>query len=219
MEPIFSPCSRANISSSGRRAMLPSGFRISTSTPAGSSPASMARSTPASVWPARVSTPPGWAISGKMWPGWCRSDGLALGFTAVRMVCARSCAEMPVVTPSAASMLTVKLVWNWAVLACTIGARPRSAARVRVSGRHTRPRPWVTMKLMSLAFTSSAAMIRSPSFSRSSSSTMTTMRPRRMSSRISGMGAKFMRGLLHPTTARHTERPDRFPGSPRCPRR
>ena len=27
---------------------------------------------PASVWPARVSTPPGCAISGKMWPGWRR---------------------------------------------------------------------------------------------------------------------------------------------------
>ncbi len=34
---------------------------------------------------------------------------------------------MPVVTPSAASMLTVKLVWNWAVLVCTIGARPSCA--------------------------------------------------------------------------------------------
>ncbi|MCW0461856.1 hypothetical protein NB717_002924 [Xanthomonas sacchari] len=49
--------------------MLPSGLSTSTSTPAGSSPASIGRSLAASVWPARVSTPPGWAISGKMWPG------------------------------------------------------------------------------------------------------------------------------------------------------
>ena len=59
-------------------------------TPAGSSPARRDRSAAASVWPLRASTPPGSAISGKMWPGWARSDGAALGRTAVRMVCARS---------------------------------------------------------------------------------------------------------------------------------
>ena len=42
---------------------------------------------------------------------------------------AAAAAEMPVVTPSAASMLTVKLVWNCAVLACTIGASPSWPAR------------------------------------------------------------------------------------------
>jgi hypothetical protein len=70
--------------------MLPSAFRTSTSTPAGSKPASSGRSLAASVWPARVSTPPGCAISGKMWPGWLRSVGFASGRTAVRTVCARS---------------------------------------------------------------------------------------------------------------------------------
>ena len=60
-----------------RRAIVPSSLRISTMTAAGSSPASRARSQPASVCPARVSTPPGCAISGKMWPGWRRSSGRA----------------------------------------------------------------------------------------------------------------------------------------------
>ena len=40
--------------------MVPSSFRISTMTDAGSKPASRARSQPASVWPARTRTPPGW---------------------------------------------------------------------------------------------------------------------------------------------------------------
>src|SRR5437763_1384780 len=46
---------------------------ISQMTPAGTSPASRARSTAASVWPARTSTPPSRARSGKTWPGWTRS--------------------------------------------------------------------------------------------------------------------------------------------------
>src|SRR5690348_2106653 len=48
------------------------------------------------------------------------------------------------------------------------------------------------MKLMSSARTRPAAMIRSPSFSRSSSSSITTMRPARSSSRMSGMESKDM---------------------------
>ena len=59
MLPIFRPCCFANASSWGRRAIVPSSLRISTITAAGSSPARRARSQPASVWPARVSTPPG----------------------------------------------------------------------------------------------------------------------------------------------------------------
>jgi hypothetical protein len=90
--------------------MAPSSRRISTMTAAASRPASRARSQPASVCPARVSTPPGWAISGNTWPGCTKSPGLASGATAVRIVSARSAAEMPVVTPRAASIETVKLV-------------------------------------------------------------------------------------------------------------
>src|SRR5690606_38969673 len=49
------------------------------------------------------------------------------------------------------------------------------------------------MKLMSSAVTHCAAMTRSPSFSRSSSSTMITMRPARMSARISSIVLVFMK--------------------------
>ena len=53
-----------------RRALM-----ISQMTPAGVSPASRARSTAASVWPARTSTPPSRARSGNTWPGRSRSCG------------------------------------------------------------------------------------------------------------------------------------------------
>ena len=57
-------------------------------------------STAASVWPARTSTPPSRATSGKTWPGETMSSRPWSGRSATAMVCARSCAEMPVVTPS-----------------------------------------------------------------------------------------------------------------------
>ncbi len=84
---------------SGRRAMVPSGLRISQMTAAGVRPAMAVRSQPASVWPARTSTPPGTARTGKIWPGCTRSAGLASRATATWMVRARSAAEMPVSTP------------------------------------------------------------------------------------------------------------------------
>ena len=59
------------------RAIVPSSFMISQITAAGVSPAIRARSHPASVWPARTSTPPGCAITGKMWPGCTMSAGFA----------------------------------------------------------------------------------------------------------------------------------------------
>ncbi len=110
MVPILKPCVAANFSSSGRRAIVPSSFMISHNTLAGSSPASRARSTPASVCPARASTPPSCAMSGKIWPGMTMSAGRASFLMAACTVVARSCAEIPVVTPSAASIETVKFV-------------------------------------------------------------------------------------------------------------
>ena len=77
----------------------PSSVTSSHSTPAGVSPASRARSTAASVWPARFSTPPRRAMSGAMCPGRARSVLLVVGSTRLRMVRARSVAEMPVVVP------------------------------------------------------------------------------------------------------------------------
>ena len=108
---------------------------------------------------------------------------------------------MPVVTPSAASIETVKLVWYDEVLSLTIGRRPSWRVRCSVSVTQTRPRASRTMKLMSSGRTICAAMTRSPSFSRSSSSRITTMRPARMSSRISGMVLKGMGGSVAMVTS------------------
>ena len=90
--------------------MVPSSFMISQITEVGEQPAMAARSQPASVWPARISTPPSTACSGNTWPGCTRSLGCVSLATATSMVRARSAAEMPVVTPSAASIDTVKAV-------------------------------------------------------------------------------------------------------------
>ena len=64
---------------SGTRAIVPSSFMISQMTLDGFRPASRERSTPASVWPTRSSTPPGLDLSGNTWPGWTSSRGLDLG--------------------------------------------------------------------------------------------------------------------------------------------
>ena len=68
----------------------------------------------------------------------------------------------------------------------------RSSVRVR----QTRPRPYLAMKLTASALTLSAAITRSPSFSRSSSSTTITMRP----ARISSMARSILRIASVPTS-------------------
>ena len=52
------------------------------------------------------------------------------------------------------------------------------------------PRPCVAMKAIDSGVTNCAAIVRSPSFSRSASSTTTTKRPERMSSIASSIVAK-----------------------------
>ena len=132
MVPIFRPWRGANRSRSSLLAMEPSSFRISSIIAAGSKPARRTRSQPASVCPARVSTPPGWALSGNTWPGCCRSSGFASGATATRIVRARSWAELPVVIPRAASMERVKLVPRRRSVSLTIsGSRQLLAALPR----------------------------------------------------------------------------------------
>ena len=110
-------CRWAKAMRSGILAMVPSSFMISQMTPAGYLPAIRAKSTEPSVWPARLSTPPLWARKGKMCPGLVKSEGLQERSTAIRIVVARSAAEIPVVTSRAASMDTVKAVPNGAVFA------------------------------------------------------------------------------------------------------
>jgi|GEM_PF-6491873 len=58
-----------------------------------------------------------------------------------------------------------------------MGIRSSSAQRSSVSGAQTSPRPWVTMKLMTSGVALRAAVTKSPSFSRSSSSTTMTTFP------------------------------------------
>ena len=177
MVPILRSCFSANFSSSGRRAIEPSSFKISTITPAGSNPAKRGKSTPASVCPARFNTPPSLAISGKICPGCTISVAFASLATAALIVTARSAAEIPVVTPVAASIDTVKLVENCASFLSTINGRLRRLQRASVIGRQTKPLACVTIKLMASGVTCSAAIIRSPSFSRSSSSIKITILP------------------------------------------
>ena len=67
--------------------------------------------------------------------------GRLRGSIATRMVCARSAAEMPVVTPSRASMVSVKAVPKREELCCVMGNRRRWSARSSVSVRQMSPRP------------------------------------------------------------------------------
>ena len=168
MVPIFSPCFWAKATRSGSRAMLPSSRMISQMTPAGFSPARRAMSTAASVWPARTSTPPSRARSGKTWPGVAMSAAPLVGSMATETVRARSWAEMPVVTPSRASIDSVKAVsWREEFLGLISGS-PSASIRAAGSARQISPRPWVAMKLIASGVAICAGMTRSPSFSRSS---------------------------------------------------
>ena len=155
---------------------------ISQMMPDGPRPASRERSTAPSVCPVRTNTPPLRARSGKTWPGTMKSSGRASGRVACRIVVARSSAETPRVTPCRASNDTVKAVPSGAVFLSTIIGRPNASMRSSAIGRQISPRPYFAMKLMASGVTFSAAMHRSPSFSRSSSSIRTIIRPARISS-------------------------------------
>jgi hypothetical protein len=94
---------------------------------------------------------------------------------------------VPVVTPRRASTVTVKAVLRGAVLSDTIMEIFSSSRRSALMGTQMRPRPCLAMKLMASGVTVSAAMTRSPSFSRSWSSTTSNIRPLRISSMASSM--------------------------------
>src|SRR5215204_4584356 len=167
---------------SGTRAIVPSSFITSQTTPAGLRPARRARSTAASVCPARWRTPPTRARRGKTWPGWTRSSGPLLGSMATWIVRARSWAEIPVETPSRASIDTVNAVPNGVSFRSVICWSASSSQRSSVRQRQISPRPCVAMKLTASGVANWAAMVRSPSFSRSAASTTTTNLPARTSS-------------------------------------
>jgi len=83
----------------------------------------------------------------------------------------RSWAEMPVVTPSLASIETVKAVVMLSRFSAAIGGSRSCRARSAVIDRQIRPRAWRAMKLIWSGVANWAGMITSPSFSRSSAST------------------------------------------------
>ncbi len=185
---IFSPCCLQKAVRSGRRAMLPSGLTTSQMTAASLSPASRARSTLPSVWPARTSTPPSRARRPSMWPlPRTRSAGVELSSMATATVRARSKAEMPVVMPVRASNFTVNGVALGSALTPAIGSRCNRSQKAGAMARQTMPQALRIMKLITSGVAFSAAMTRSPSFSRLSSSTRTIIRPRRSSSSASSM--------------------------------
>ena len=76
-----------------------------------------------------------------MCPGVTRSSGTASRATAARMVSARSRAEIPVVIPRRASMLTVNAVARGERLSVAIIVSPSWRTRSSLSDRQMRPRP------------------------------------------------------------------------------
>src|SRR5688500_1390050 len=102
---------------------------------------------------------------------------------------------MPVLVDAFASIETVKAVSKRAVFCGTINGRSSCSSRSAVIGMQIKPRPCVAMKLIASGVIFSAAIVRSPSFSRSSSSTTITMRPARTASIACSMGAKGPLGL------------------------
>jgi hypothetical protein len=133
------------------------------------------------------------ARSGKIWPGCTKSPGCDFGFASSRIVFARSSALMPVVMSCVASTDTVKSVLKLSRLSRTMRLSPSRAARSAVIGAQMRPRPNRIIKLMLAAVAFSAARTRSPSFSRSASSTTITGLPARISLRTASIESMPMR--------------------------
>jgi hypothetical protein len=107
------------------------------------------------------------------------------GSIATWIVRARSCAEIPVEIPSRASIETVNAVPNGVSFRSVIIRSPSSSHRSSVRQRQISPRPSFAMKLTACGVANCAAIVRSPSFSRSAASTTTTIFPWRMSSTAS----------------------------------
>ena len=95
----------------------------------------------------------------------------------LRTVVARSAAEMPVVTSCTASTETVNAVRCDSVLLLTMSGSCSSSRRSPSIGMQMTPLVWRTKKPIASGVIFSAAMMRSPSFSRSSSSTTITISP------------------------------------------
>ena len=175
--------------------MLPSSCNTSQITPAGASPAMRARSTAASVWPARCRTPPLTALSGNVCPGETKSSSELEGSTSFSTVSDRSCALIPVVVPFLASTDSMNAVPKPSPSPRTdIGDRFSAWRRSCSNATQIRPRPNFVMKLMASSEIFSAATMRSPSFSRFSSSVTIIISPRFTAASTSSIGSN---DILH----------------------
>ena len=95
------------------------------------------------------------------------------------MVLDLSDADIPVdVSSEIRSTETVNAVSCKEVFELTIGFKSNSAQRSSVRAAHISPLPSLLIKLMASGVANLAAIIKSPSFSRSSSSTTITISPR-----------------------------------------
>ena len=109
---------------------------------------------------------------------------------------ARSCIDTPVVQPSNKSTVTVNGVPSIEVLSSTCILSSNSWQRSVVMGAHRTPRPSRSMKLTFSSVIFSAAMMKSPSFSRSSSSTTMTNSPRFSCSTASSMVFSLISSIM-----------------------
>ena len=122
-----------------------------------------------------------------MCPGRAKVSGVLEGSARAFIVAARSAVDTPVVHPSTLSMVTVNGVPKRLVLAFTWGSSWSSLQRESVIGAQSTPRPFLSMKFTASGVIFSAAIIKSPSFSLSSSSTTITNLPALKSSRASSI--------------------------------
>lgn len=204
MEMIFRFSRCANSHSLGNLATEPSYLsKISHRTAAGGSPAKTARSTEASVCPALFNTPPSLYLMGNMWPGRLKSSAREVGDARARIVFALSLAETPVVVPSFTSCTNggggikretgilrsigfydERLRTTEMVNAVECSSSFFSLDTIRGScnlsrsspfmATQTIPVPCLTANAIASGVTSDAAIMRSPWFSLSSSSTTIT---------------------------------------------
>jgi len=110
------------------------------------------------------------------------------------MVAARSAEDTPVVVPVRISTDTVNAVRCDSLLAGTICGSSSADRRCSSIGTQMMPLVWRIMKATASGVAYSAPMMRSPSFSRSSSSMTTTMRPARSSARSSSIELRLLAG-------------------------
>src|SRR5437879_4622232 len=124
-----------------------------------------------------------------MWPGRRKSSAPVSGSARAVTVRARSSADTPVVVPSRASTDTVNAVRFDSVFCSTICGSWSWSSRSPVIGWQMIPLVWRIMKASFSGVAFSAAMIRSPSFSRFSSSATITSSPAAMARRPSSIEA------------------------------